>query len=158
MTFDLDDSKIAKARLTSLRQLRRLPGVEQLFRINRLIAKGQHVDKLPSLKAPLADLFDDFVRDGVVKVPISALGVPFQATLDAATKHVETLRKGLGEPLGDTSKHIPLADLVSTPEPFLFGLQAPILDFAERYFGLAKELCERHGIDPGTLIVLPFLD
>ena len=32
------------------------------------------------------------------------------------------------------------------------------MEEAERYFGLAKELCERHGIDPGTLIVLPFLD
>ncbi len=29
---------------------------------------------------------------------------------------------------------------------------------AERYFGLAQELCDRHGLDPSTLIVLPFLD
>jgi len=29
---------------------------------------------------------------------------------------------------------------------------------AERYFGLAQELCERHGLDPNALIVLPFLD
>jgi adenylate cyclase len=29
---------------------------------------------------------------------------------------------------------------------------------AERYFGLAKELCDRHGLDPDTLVVLPFLD
>jgi adenylate cyclase len=29
---------------------------------------------------------------------------------------------------------------------------------AERYFGLAQELCDRHGLDPSALIVLPFLD
>jgi adenylate cyclase len=29
---------------------------------------------------------------------------------------------------------------------------------AERYFGLAQELCDQHGLDPGALIVLPFLD
>lgn len=33
-------------------------------------------------------------------------------------------------------RHIPIADLVSTPEPFLFGLAPNVLDFAERYFGL----------------------
>jgi predicted ATPase/class 3 adenylate cyclase len=32
------------------------------------------------------------------------------------------------------------------------------MEEAERYFGLAKELCDRHGLDPGALIVLPFLD
>jgi len=32
------------------------------------------------------------------------------------------------------------------------------MEEAERYFGLAKELCERHGLDPDTLVVLPFLD
>ena len=32
------------------------------------------------------------------------------------------------------------------------------MEEAERYFGLAQELCDRHGLDPSTLIVLPFLD
>ena len=32
------------------------------------------------------------------------------------------------------------------------------LEEAERYFALAQELCDRHGLDPGSLIVLPFLD
>jgi adenylate cyclase len=32
------------------------------------------------------------------------------------------------------------------------------MDEAERYFGLAQELCDRHGLDPGALMVLPFLD
>ena len=32
------------------------------------------------------------------------------------------------------------------------------MEEAERYFGLAKELCDRHGLDPDTLVVLPFLD
>ena len=32
------------------------------------------------------------------------------------------------------------------------------MEEAERYFGLAQELCERHGLDPAALIVLPFLD
>jgi adenylate cyclase len=32
------------------------------------------------------------------------------------------------------------------------------MEEAERYFGLAQELCDRHGLDPGALIVLPFLD
>ena len=29
---------------------------------------------------------------------------------------------------------------------------------AERYFGLAQDLCARHGLDPGSLVALPFLD
>lgn len=29
---------------------------------------------------------------------------------------------------------------------------------AERYFSLAQDVCERHGLDPEALIVLPFLD
>ena len=32
------------------------------------------------------------------------------------------------------------------------------MEEAERYFGLARELCDQHGLDPATLIVLPFLD
>lgn len=32
------------------------------------------------------------------------------------------------------------------------------MEGAERYFGLARELCDRHGLDPAALIVLPFLD
>jgi predicted ATPase/class 3 adenylate cyclase len=32
------------------------------------------------------------------------------------------------------------------------------MEAAERYFDLAKELCDRHGLDPSSLIVLPFLD
>jgi len=32
------------------------------------------------------------------------------------------------------------------------------MEEAERYFGLARELCDRHGLDPSALIVLPFLD
>jgi adenylate cyclase len=32
------------------------------------------------------------------------------------------------------------------------------MEEAERYFGLAQELCDRHGLDPSALIVLPFLD
>jgi adenylate cyclase len=32
------------------------------------------------------------------------------------------------------------------------------MDEAERYFGLAQDVCDRHGLDPGALIVLPFLD
>jgi hypothetical protein len=136
MTFDLDDSRIAKARLTSLRQLRRLPGFEELSRINRFIARAQHADTLPSLPAPLADLFDELVRDGIVKVPMKELGVPFEATIEATRRHVEALRSGHGESVGKTSKHVPVADLIATPEPFFFGLQAPILDFVERYFSL----------------------
>jgi hypothetical protein len=29
---------------------------------------------------------------------------------------------------------------------------------AERYFSLAQEVCSEHGLDPGGLVVLPFLD
>ena len=32
------------------------------------------------------------------------------------------------------------------------------MEGAERYFALARELCDRHGVDPSALIVLPFLD
>jgi adenylate cyclase len=29
---------------------------------------------------------------------------------------------------------------------------------AERYFALAQDVCSQHGLDPESLIVLPFLD
>jgi adenylate cyclase len=32
------------------------------------------------------------------------------------------------------------------------------MEGAERYFAEAQEVCDRHGLDPGALIVLPFLD
>ena len=38
------------------------------------------------------------------------------------------------------------------------GLDRDDMEEAERYFGLARELCDLHGLDAGTLIVLPFLD
>jgi len=32
------------------------------------------------------------------------------------------------------------------------------MEEAEGYFGLAEALCAQHGLDPSTLVVLPFLD
>jgi tetratricopeptide (TPR) repeat protein len=32
------------------------------------------------------------------------------------------------------------------------------MEEAERYFGLAQELCDQHGVDLSALVVLPFLD
>ena len=29
---------------------------------------------------------------------------------------------------------------------------------AERYFALAQDVCTRHGLEPDSLVVLPFLD
>jgi adenylate cyclase len=29
---------------------------------------------------------------------------------------------------------------------------------AERYFALAQDVCSQHQLDPGALVVLPFLD
>jgi len=136
MTFNLDDSWAAKTKQSSLRQLRRLPPVEGFFRVSRLIARGRHADRLPSLEPPLSGLLEQIVHNGIVRVPIEALGVPFEATLAAAQMHVDTLRSGGGEARGQTSRHIPLADLVSTPEPYLFGLSPKLLDFVERYVGL----------------------
>ena len=40
----------------------------------------------------------------------------------------------------------------------LGGVRADDLAGAERYFSLAEEVCARHGLDPGALVVLPFLD
>jgi len=136
MTFNLDDSWISKTKQSSMRQLRRLPVVEELFRVNRLIARGKHADGLPSLDPPMAGLFGKIVRDGIERLPIEELGVPFEATLAAAHKHVETLRRGGGEPIDKHSTHIATRDLVSTPEPYVFGLSPRVLDFVERYIGM----------------------
>jgi predicted ATPase/class 3 adenylate cyclase len=38
------------------------------------------------------------------------------------------------------------------------SLDLDALGEAERYFGLAQEVCERHGLDPEALVVLPYLD
>ena len=61
-----------------------------------------------------------------------------------------------------------LALATETGEPQLLfpcydGLATLNLDLddiaeAERYFALAQEICTRHGLDPETLVVLPFLD
>ncbi|PDS77168.1 adenylate/guanylate cyclase domain-containing protein [Rhizobium sp. L43] len=38
------------------------------------------------------------------------------------------------------------------------SLEHDDMDEAERYFTLAQDVCMRHNLDPGTLVVLPFLD
>ena len=38
------------------------------------------------------------------------------------------------------------------------SLEHDDMDEAERYFTLAQDVCTRHNLDPGTLVVLPFLD
>jgi len=38
------------------------------------------------------------------------------------------------------------------------SLEHDDMDAAERYFTLAQDVCIRHNLDPGTLVVLPFLD
>ncbi|AHG45411.1 adenylate cyclase [Rhizobium leguminosarum bv. trifolii CB782] len=38
------------------------------------------------------------------------------------------------------------------------SLEHDNMDEAERYFTLAQDVCIRHNLDPGTLVVLPFLD
>ncbi|WP_037073866.1 adenylate/guanylate cyclase domain-containing protein [Rhizobium leguminosarum] len=38
------------------------------------------------------------------------------------------------------------------------SLEHDDMDEAERYFTLAQDVCIRHNLDPGTLVVLPFLD
>lgn len=139
-----DQSLLAKNRVRAMRQLRRLPGVEAALKIGRQLERGRYIDRLASLITEIDAVFPTFVRDGVAKLPIAEMGVAYEETIASTKPFLERLERGEGTSFGQTSKHIPLEDLVVNAEPMMFGLQDAFIDFAERYFGLP---CDYLGVD-----------
>ncbi|HWK67698.1 MAG TPA: adenylate/guanylate cyclase domain-containing protein [Rhizobiaceae bacterium] len=59
----------------------------------------------------------------------------------------------LARETGEPQLLVPCYDGLAT-----LNLDLDDLPEAERYFSLAQDVCARHGIDPASLVVLPFLD
>ena len=59
----------------------------------------------------------------------------------------------VAEETGEPQLLFPCYDGLAT-----LSLDRDDLGEADRYFSLAQDVCSKHGLDPGTLIVLPFLD
>jgi len=87
-------------------------------------------------------------------VPLIVLGQIHQCHFNpelAARCYKEAL--AVAEETGEPQLLFPCYDGLAT-----LSLDRDDLGEAERYFSLAQDLCSRHGLDPGTLVVLPFLD
>lgn len=87
-------------------------------------------------------------------VPLIALGQIHQChgRPELATRcYTEAL--DLARETGEPQLLVPCYDGLAT-----LNLDLDDLPEAERYFSLAQDVCARHGIDPASLVVLPFLD
>ncbi|HET9449840.1 MAG TPA: hypothetical protein VFO83_03115, partial [Aggregicoccus sp.] len=135
MPYDLHDNLRSRVRQGLERQLRRVSCVENLLQLGHRLARAQHVDKLPWLEPPLRDIYQQLHETGLAQLPLAELGLPLLATVRAADALVAQLRER-PLPAGESCALVPDEALLSCPEPFLFGLHAPLLDLAERYLGL----------------------
>lgn len=135
MPYSLDDNLRSKVRQGFERQLRRVPYVENLFSLGHRLARAEHVDKLPWLEEPLRTVYRQLHETGLAQLPLDELGLPTEATVQAADAFAGQLRSR-PLPEGSSCALVPDAELLTRAEPFLFGLCAPLLDLAERYLGL----------------------
>ena len=77
--------------------------------------------------------------------------VPRAAAIEARRHYEEAL--AAARDTGEPQLLFPCYDGLAT-----LNLDDSDIAEAERYFALAQDVCTRHGLDPATLIVLPFLD
>ena len=135
MPYDLQESFGSRLRQAVERRLRRVSYVENLYALIHPLARGDHVDRLPALNPTMQGIYEELRERGLAQRPLEQLGLPLEATLSAADAYVEKLRARSIAP-GTPYALIDDAELVQTAEPFVFGLQQPLLDLAERYLGL----------------------
>jgi hypothetical protein len=114
---------------------RELPPYDAMLRHGHRLSRLRHREDLPTTTGALQELRRDLRAHGVAQRPLEALGVPIEATVAAADRLCADLRLLPS----DTGVNFHVAsddDLIREPEPYLFGLSAPLLDFVEHYMGL----------------------
>lgn len=114
---------------------RRFPAYDAMLRHGHRVARLRHRDDLPMTQGTLHELRRELRAHGVAQRPLEALGLPFEATVAAADRLCADLRLLPS----DTAAHfydVSDDDVVQAPEPYLFGLSRPLLDFVEHYMGL----------------------
>jgi len=134
MTYDMKLSFSTRVRHAIFRRMRRVSYLENLIRRQHRLARADYLDRLPWLDSPLRELCQKLQDEGVAQLPLTELGIPYDATLKAAEHWVEQLRKRT--PVDSHFEMIPDDALLEQPEPYLFGLSQKLLDLAERYMGL----------------------
>ncbi len=97
-------------------------------------ARDAYRDRL-SNNGDLDDLCQELRTNGVAQRHIGYFGVPYEAMVSAADRFCAELaaQPAEGAHFRDMSDD---ERLLAEPEPYLFVLSEPLLDFAERYMGL----------------------
>jgi hypothetical protein len=114
---------------------REFPPYDALLRHGHRMARVRHHDDLPTMSGELHELGRELRAHGVAQRPFAAFGAPIEATLAAADR----LCAKLSLLDDDTDAHfydVTDEELIREPEPYLWGLSRPVLDFVERYMGL----------------------
>jgi hypothetical protein len=138
LPYLFDQSLPSRARTWTLRQLRRLPGVEAALRLRHLLARDDHWPWLPALPAELQGALRALALFGLLDLPLAALGVPAEEMLAVTGAHVARLREETPAP-GAHSLHVPPAMLLAHPQPYAWGLAPALVNLAELHFGLPVE-------------------
>lgn len=133
-------------------------GIQARLLANLAVASCTFTDRCADEGAPAAQQAIEIDRAldqrEHLAVPLIALGQIHQChgQPDLASRcYNEAL--DLARETGEPQLLVPCYDGLAT-----LNLDLDELDEAERYFGLAQDVCAKHGIDPGSLVVLPFLD
>jgi hypothetical protein len=93
-------------------------------------------DDLPTITGTWQELRRELRAHGVAQRPLDVLGVPFEATVIAADRLCAAMSLLPNDPESPSYYDVGPDDLIREPEPYLFALSAPLLDFAEHYMGL----------------------
>jgi hypothetical protein len=135
MTILWKETRGSKWAVRAHYRARQLPPYDAVLQHGHRLSRLRHRDGLPTTDGALGELRREVRARGVAQRPLAALGVPFEATVAAADRLCDDMR----ELPSDTAAHyydVSDDDLVREPEPYLFGLSRPLLDFAEHYMGL----------------------
>jgi hypothetical protein len=114
---------------------RQLPPYDSVLHLGHQVSRLQHRDRLPPGDRATDELVRELRTDGHAQRRLVDLGAPVDAAVAAADRLCEEMSR-LPD---DTDAHyydVPDEDLLREPEPYLFGLSAPLLDLAERYMRL----------------------
>ncbi|MGO4835369.1 adenylate/guanylate cyclase domain-containing protein, partial [Rhizobiaceae sp. 2RAB30] len=133
-------------------------GIQARLLANLAVASCTFTDRCADEGAPAAQQVIEIDRAldqrEHLPVPLIALGQIHQCHGQpelASLCYSEAL--DLARETGEPQLLVPCYDGLAT-----LNLDLDELGEAERYFGLAQDVCAKHGIDPGSLLVLPFLD
>lgn len=114
---------------------RQVPPYDAMLRHGHRVSRLRHREDLPTIDGSWRELRREVRAFGVAQRPLEALGLPIDETVRAADRLCADLKLLPSD--GGTHYHVASDDdLIREPEPYLFGLSAPLLDFVEHYMGL----------------------